>query len=120
MATARMLPNVANLFAEAYPAMRTATDVTPPTATTYNTPMFRSARKLFSPKGMTASTRRVGASMTTGASVNTSRSAPRGMMSSLVRSFRASAIGCMIPKGPARFGPSLPWNRPSSRRSPHV
>src|SRR2546430_12103027 len=42
----------------------------------------------------------------TGASQKTSLSAFSGMMSSLMSSFTASAIGCSKPCGPTRMGPS--------------
>ena len=92
----------------------------PLTAAMYSTATFRSASHDPAPNGMTASTSSVGASMTTGARVNTIRSAPTAMMSSFVMSLIASAIGWSTPNGPARFGPSRPWKRPSNRRSTHV
>ena len=93
----------------------------PLTAAMYSTATFRSASHEPAPNGMTASTSSVGASMTTGASVNTMRSEPTAMMSSFVMSLIASAIGWSTPERPrARFGPSRPWKRPSSLRSNHV
>jgi len=41
-----------------------------------------------------------------GAAVNTHRSARTGVMSSLIISLMASAIGCSTPYGPTRIGPS--------------
>jgi hypothetical protein len=40
-----------------------------------------------------------------GAAVNTHLSARTGVMSSLIISFTASAIGCRMPYGPTRIGP---------------
>ncbi len=57
------------------------------------------------PKGTTMKT--VNAVMTTisGAIQKTHGSASAGMMSSLINSFRASAMGCSNPCGPTRIGP---------------
>ena len=56
----------------------------------------------------------------TGATMNTSWSAVRGMMSSFSGSLSASAIGCSRPKGPARFGPGRFCIRPMTRRSAQI
>ena len=43
-----------------------------------------------------------------------------GLMSSLVKSLSASAIGCSRPKGPTRLGPMRTCMKPSSLRSQSV
>src|SRR5216683_1283057 len=47
-------------------------------------------------------------------------SAMLGWMSSLKKSFRASANGCIKPSGPTRFGPMRTCMRLMTRRSNHV
>ena len=49
--------------------------------------------------------------------IRASLSAAAGTTSSLNTIFSRSAMGCSAPNGPTRFGPSLDWNRPSTRRS---
>ena len=56
--------------------------------------------------GTTAKASRAGPSASAGARVKTNRSARRGITSSLMRSFRTSAIGWSSPCGPTRLGPS--------------
>ena len=56
----------------------------------------------------------------TGAAMNNSLSAVRGMMSSFSGSLSASATGCSRPKGPARFGPGRFCIRPMTRRSAQI
>ena len=67
-------------------------------------PMFSLPTKESSPKGITATTTRVGTNRTIGARLNTGRSASSGTVSSLVISFTESAMGCNRPKGPHRLG----------------
>ena len=90
------------------------------TASTYNTPMFRSARAVFLAKGTTAIMRITGISMAMGTRVKTRRSALAGVVSSLKNSLSMSAMGCSRPKGPQRLGPMRFWNRPIRRRSTQV
>ena len=88
-----MAPNIAYLLPEAQPAMKIPNVLTDVTAIMYRTPTFKSARKVFLAKGITAIVRRRGATMTTGTRVKASLSAPAGIRSSFEISFRISAIG---------------------------
>ncbi len=58
------------------------------------------------PNGITAKVMSAGTITMMGAAVNTHLSARVGVMSSFSRSFMASAIGCSMPYGPTRIGPS--------------
>jgi hypothetical protein len=68
-----------------------------------------------SPNGMTAKVTSAGNTAMQGASVCSSRSAPRGMMSSLVRNLSGSAISVLTrpapakPKIAARLAPMRSW-----------
>src|SRR2546430_192208 len=84
------------------------------TDTMYSRPTLMSVMNRFTsrpnirtvgPNGMTAYTINAGTIEMIGAAVNTHRSARTGVMSSLIISFTASAIGCRIPYGPTRIGP---------------
>ena len=55
---------------------------------------------------MTMNSRKVLISTTIGAKAKTFRSAPSGKMSSFWRNLAPSASSCMVPKGPASFGPT--------------
>ena len=68
--------------------------------------MVRPNRLISEPNGITANTTRAGTNAMIGAAVKTHRSTRTGVMSSLIISFRASAIGCKAPYGPTRIGPS--------------
>src|SRR3989337_1080358 len=48
------------------------------------------------------------------------RSAPTGVISSLISSLMTSAIGWISPKGPSRFGPKRSWKRATTFRSTHT
>ena len=67
--------------------------------------------------GITAITRNAETITRIGAIRWTTWSAERGTMSSLVKSFSASAIGCKSPNGPTRLGPIRSWNRAATLRS---
>ena len=82
--------------------------------------MLSLPRKESLPKGITATTTRTGTTRTMGAMLNTGRSASSGTVSSLTISLTVSAMGCSIPKGPHRLGPSLDWKRPMARLSNQV
>ena len=69
--------------------------------------MFRLPRKESASRGMTATTRMVGAIRAMGAALKTQRSASAGTTSSLVSSLIPSAMGWNMPKGPHLLGPSL-------------
>ncbi len=69
------------------------------------------------PSGITANDRKDGMAAMIGARMNTIRSAPLGMMSSLRASFTPSARLCSRPKGPVRLGPGRFCIRPMILRS---
>src|SRR5215207_2456348 len=72
------------------------------------------------PTGMTANAASAATSEMPGAMGNRTRSAFAGQMSSLKKSFRASARGCSRPVGPTRLGPMRTCNRLIARRSNQV
>jgi hypothetical protein len=72
------------------------------------------------PHGMTAKAMKAIVPDITGAAMNNSLSAVRGMMSSLSGSLSASAMGWSRPNGPARFGPGRFCIRPMTRRSAQI
>ncbi len=53
----------------------------------------------------------------TGERLKRSLSACRGTISSLKKSFMASATGWRTPWNPTRLGPSRPWMKATTRRS---
>ena len=68
-------------------------------------PMLTSATCTRPLKGMTQKAVNAVAVETTGPNQNRARSASKGIVSSLVNSFSASAKGCNRPCGPTRIGP---------------
>src|ERR1035438_6992039 len=69
-------------------------------------PTFTSATYKYLLNGITANAVSPVKVDITGASQKMDLSAPLGMISSLMSSFKASAIGCKRPCGPVRMGPS--------------
>ena len=70
-----------------------------------STPMFMSVMAWVRPKGTTMKPQNAVITTQTGANQKTILSAPDGIRSSLMISFRASAMGCSSPCGPTRMGP---------------
>src|SRR5688500_135195 len=100
-------PNNAYLEFDDQPASIKASTPTLETANTSSNPMLTSAMTAQSgPNGITEKTMNAEATAMYGAKKKIQRSAFSGMKSSLVKSFRPSAIGCSSPHGPTRIGPS--------------
>ena len=100
--TARIADNSAYLLFDPQPAMKRPTISIDETARKNKMPMLRSATPSPGANGIVAKMSMHGTRNTTGARLNTRRSATRGTMSSFIISFRASAIGCSRPCGPTR------------------
>src|SRR5687768_14739857 len=100
-------PSSAYFEFEDQPASINASTPTLDTASTSSSPMLTSAMTAQSgPNGITEKTMNAEATAMYGAKKKIQRSAFSGMKSSLVKSFRPSAIGCSNPHGPTRIGPS--------------
>ncbi len=80
-------------------------------------PTLISATTSPSPNGITAQATRLSRKVSIGASMNTTRLAPDGMIVSLTSSLRPSAIGCSRPNGPTTIGPCLSCMAPITLRS---
>ena len=71
-----------------------------------NTPRLMSAKKKPGARGMAAMAPKMLPSTSAGASTNSTRSAPRGIMSSFINSFTPSAMDCAQPcQPPTYIGP---------------
>ncbi len=86
-------------------------------AITYSSPALTSASTTPGANGITAHAASAGMMTMTGARKNSTLSACAGVMTSLVISFSASAIGCSSPSGPTRLGPTRMCIQPISLRS---
>ena len=115
-----MAPSRAYLFLEAQPPMKMPNVFSPVIPMMNSAPTFTRPRKLSSPNGTKATTASAGTRRTTGAMLNTGRSAPSGTRSSLVISLTKSASGWKRPNGPHLLGPSRAWKRAMTRLSNHV
>src|SRR6185369_2012084 len=103
----RRPPSSAYFELDDQPASINASTPTLETARTSNNPMLTSAITAQSgPNGITEKTMKADATAMYGAKKKIQRSAFSGMKSSLVSSFRPSAIGWSSPHGPTRIGPS--------------
>src|SRR5215467_196617 len=100
-------PSSAYFEFEDQPTRINASTPTLETASTSNKPIFTSAITAQSgPNGTTENTINAAATAMYGAKKKIQRSAFSGMKSSLVSSFKPSAMGCKSPHGPTRMGPS--------------
>ena len=72
------------------------------------------------PKGIATQAASAGMIAMIGPNRNSPGEAAVGLISSLVSSLSASAIGCSRPKGPTRFGPWRTWIQPRNLRSHKV
>ena len=85
-----------------------------------NRPALTLAKATSGPKGTTAQAAKAGMMVMMGPSKNKGLLAAVGKMISLVKSLRASAMGCNKPKGPVRLGPKRIWVKPMALRSHRV
>jgi hypothetical protein len=118
--TARITDSSAYLLFEPQPAMKSPTISSDETARKNRTPVSRSATPMPGANGIVAKISRHGIRKTTGARLNTGRSAESGVTSSFSSSFTPSAMGCSSPRGPTRYGPIRDCSRAANFRSSSV
>src|ERR1700744_2042440 len=115
---ARITPNNEYLLLDAQPPIITPYTPNDTTPKMYNTPTLMSATcksytcpptGICCPQGITAEPIQAVKRANEGPTINKNALELVGMISSFKNILAPSANGCSIPKGPARFGPTLSW-----------
>src|SRR3989338_634232 len=115
-----MPPSKEYLLLEPQPAMKMPITQTEEIAIIYKMPIFRSLGIKFLPNGIATNAMTGGTTAKKGASHHTSLSASLGLISSLTRSFTASAMDCKTPCQPTRMGPNRDWICADTFLSHHI